>query len=216
MDENKKNSEFFKKITDEQAVLRRLPLYFFLICVLLVVLIFKIGETNKKLEIIAENAGAYIGYETKANDPLEIYSEETKGIEDYIPQFGSETESDVTEEKLTGDSPTNESESNTQNVNAQYTESSTKEKTTSTYNTGSKPNTTITSTPNTQENTTANNNSSAKTTYVINTNSKKIHKSTCSYVNSMNDKNKLVVALTDSEHSDYLNNGYTACSRCGG
>ncbi|MCH5192213.1 MAG: hypothetical protein J1F23_08630 [Oscillospiraceae bacterium] len=213
MGESNKISDFLKKITDEQSALRRLPLYFFLICVLLVVLIFKIGETNKKLEIIAENAGAYIGYETKANDPLEIYSEETKGVDDYIFQFESETESEIKDESSTENSPISGSESSSQKVTAQYTESSTKEKTTSASNTGSTPGTTQKS----QENPTANsNNSSSKTTYVINTNSKKIHKSNCSYVSSMNDSNKLVVSLTDAEHSEYLSSGYTACSRCGG
>lgn len=206
MDKKGKFAEFFKKITDEQAALRRLPLYFLLMCVLLVVLIFKIGETNKKLEIIAENAGAYIEYETKSPDLLEIYSEETKSAEDYLFQFGSETESDITEENSTVDSHINE------------TEGSTKEKITSAPNLDSNANTTIASTQNVQENTTVNNNnnSSRKTTYVINKSSKKIHKSNCSSVNQMKDSNKLVVTLTDAEHSDYLNNGYTACGKCGG
>ena len=225
MDKFGKISEFLKNVTDEQHSLRRLPIYFFLICILLVVLIFKIGETNNKLEIIAENAGAYITYETKPdtksnNNTLEIFSEEDKGIEDVIPQFESETTSDIAEDELTENTVSHEPESNIQNTSSTtlHTESTAKETTTSAPKTNSTPDTTAASTQKTQENTTANsnNNSSTKTTYVINISSKKIHKSDCSFVNQMKESNKLVVTLSDAEHSEYLKNGYSPCSRCGG
>lgn len=53
------------------------------------------------------------------------------------------------------------------------------------------------------------------TTYVINTNSKKIHRSDCSYAANMKEENKLTVNLTADElNSQYLSNGYELCSRC--
>lgn len=52
-------------------------------------------------------------------------------------------------------------------------------------------------------------------TYVINTNSKKIHLSSCSYAANMKEENKLTVQLTDEElQNQYLSNGYAFCSRC--
>lgn len=53
------------------------------------------------------------------------------------------------------------------------------------------------------------------TIYVINTNSKKIHRSDCSYAANMKEENKLTVNLTADElNSQYLSNGYELCSRC--
>lgn len=53
------------------------------------------------------------------------------------------------------------------------------------------------------------------TTYVINTNSKKIHRSDCSYAANMKEENKLTVELTyDELKNQYLSNGYELCSRC--
>lgn len=50
-------------------------------------------------------------------------------------------------------------------------------------------------------------------TYVINKNSKKIHSPNCQYANSMKEENKLVVEIDNLE--DYINRGYTICSKCG-
>lgn len=53
--------------------------------------------------------------------------------------------------------------------------------------------------------------------YVINTSSKKIHYSDCSYATRIKDENKLVLNITEDElKSNYLSNGYTFCSKCGG
>lgn len=212
MNKSNKIAEFLKKITDEQYSLRRLPVYFFLICILLVVLIFKIGETNQKLEIIAEKAGAYIDYETKSNnDSLEIFSEKQKGIDDVIPQFESETSSDNTESDLSESSVASEPNNDFQNVTstASHTKSTSKETATT--------NTPVTSNQTTRTETPVKNaDSSQTTTYVINKSSKKIHRSDCSSVARMKDSNKLIVSLTDAEYTEYLNNGYSSCKVCGG
>lgn len=53
--------------------------------------------------------------------------------------------------------------------------------------------------------------------YVINTSSKKIHYSDCSYAERIKDENKLVLNITEDElKSNYLSNGYTFCSKCVG
>ena len=64
--------------------------------------------------------------------------------------------------------------------------------------------------------TTTTSNPSAKTTYVINKNSKKMHYKTCSFVSRMKDENKKTVELNSTQLSEYKNNGYTMCSTCGG
>ena len=86
-----KFSEKLKNLFSEEASLRRIPLYFFIVCVLLVVLIFKLGETNKYLEIIAENGGALgIHYEEKTeneNVNIIIETEENEDIGDVLPIY---------------------------------------------------------------------------------------------------------------------------------
>lgn len=52
--------------------------------------------------------------------------------------------------------------------------------------------------------------------YVINKNSKKIHTKDCSFVDRMKEENKQIVQLTKDELNNYLNDGYTTCSSCGG
>lgn len=68
-------------------------------------------------------------------------------------------------------------------------------------------NTTTTTKKNTQNNV-------GSGTYVLNTNTKKIHKQTCSQVKRIDSLNKDVVTLTKSELQNYLNNGYTYCGHC--
>ena len=54
----------FKKFIDVDESVKRIPLYFFLVCVLLIVLIFKLSQTNEYLKVIAENGKNSIEYET--------------------------------------------------------------------------------------------------------------------------------------------------------
>lgn len=50
------------------------------------------------------------------------------------------------------------------------------------------------------------------TILVVNKNSKKIHSSTCSYAKNMKEENKAVIS--SDELQDYLDKGYTICTRC--
>ncbi len=186
-----KFSEKFKNFFSSESSLQRIPLYFFLTCVLLVVLIFKIGETNHYLKEIAENGTGLIEIETKDKDyenVVDVYIETTKTIEDYIPLY----------EEITDEASTTEKS---------------KETTTKKSETTTKENTTKNSTTTRPSN---NENNSDKTTYVLNTSSKKIHLPDCSFVDRTKEENKKVVELTDDEIQQYLNNGYTFCKTCGG
>ena len=64
--------------------------------------------------------------------------------------------------------------------------------------------------------TTTTNPQSKTKTYVINKSSKKIHTKDCSFVDRMKEENKQTVQLTNDELNNYLNDGYTTCSSCGG
>lgn len=64
--------------------------------------------------------------------------------------------------------------------------------------------------------TTTTNPQSKTKTYVINKSSKKIHTNDCSFVDRMKEENKQIVQLTNDELNNYLNDGYTTCSSCGG
>lgn len=48
--------------------------------------------------------------------------------------------------------------------------------------------------------------------YVLNTNSKKIHKPDCQYAQNMDDKNKQVIFCDNID--EYYLKGYTSCSKC--
>lgn len=50
------------------------------------------------------------------------------------------------------------------------------------------------------------------TILVVNKNSKKIHSSTCSYAKNMKEENKAVIS--SDELQNYLDKGYTVCTRC--
>ncbi len=52
--------------------------------------------------------------------------------------------------------------------------------------------------------------------YVINTNTKKIHRPSCSVLANTKEENKKSVTLTDEELKEYLNGSYEFCKKCGG
>ena len=66
------------------------------------------------------------------------------------------------------------------------------------------------------ESTTQQQNNSKKYDFVINVNSKKIHYSDCTFVSRMKKENKKAIQLSNDELNEYINNGYTLCSTCGG
>lgn len=57
---------------------------------------------------------------------------------------------------------------------------------------------------------------SKKYDFVINVNSKKIHYADCTFVSRMKEENRKVIQLSNDELNEYINNGYTLCSTCGG
>lgn len=179
-----------KKIFSSDASLQRIPLYFFFTCVLLVVLILKLGETNQYLKEIAANGTDVIEIETKDKDyenVVDVYVETSKSAEDYIPLYEEVTDNSSTTEKS--------NESTTKKSETTIKENTTKSDTTQPSNKDDK---------------------SDKTTYVLNISSKKIHLPDCSFVNRTKEENKKTVELTDQELQQYLDDGYTFCKTCGG
>ena len=87
--ENKpKIKTYIEKFTSEEASLKKIPFYLFLIGVLIVVFIIKINETNKYLKIIAESDNPSIEIHTKDekyDEVLNIYTEDTKTPEEILP-----------------------------------------------------------------------------------------------------------------------------------
>lgn len=183
-----KFSEKLKKSFSSEASLQRIPLYFFLTCVLLVVLICKLGETNYYLKEIAANGTDVIEIETKDKDyenVVDVYIESTKSAEDIVPIL----EEITTKESTTEKSPKETTTKNTEDTTKQSQSTQT---------------------------TADNENASSKTTYVLNISSKKIHLPDCSFVSRTKEENKKTVELTDEELQQYFDDGYTLCKTCGG
>ena len=149
---NKKTNKFvelFNKFNSSEAALRRLPIYFFIICILLTVLVIKIHNTNKFLKEISNNGTQVI------EGVMDLTIETTKSIQDVFPDF------------------TTNDESTTLSTNGIQS-------------------------------------------YVINTDSKKIHYSGCYVLNNTSDSKKKYIDLNEEELKEYLNNGYEFCKKCGG
>lgn len=191
-----KFSERLKEFFSSEKSLQRIPLYLFLICVLFIALFFRLGKTNLYLKEIAANGTNVIEIETNDDEyenVVDVYIDgSTKTIADYVPLI----------DELTKDTPTTQQSSETttkvKNTNSSSKENITKDK----------------STTQTEQQTTTNN-KSGKTTYILNTSSKKIHLPSCSFVDRTKDENKKTVQLTAEELQEYLNNGYTFCKTCG-
>ena len=194
MDNNneKKIVSIFKKFIDIDESVKRIPMYFFLVCVLLVVLIFKLTQTNEYLKVIAENGKNSIEYETFGDTFIEVSTEATKNKEDYLPLLEEVTDNDTSTEENT-----------TKNQNNSVKETTTK---------AQKETTTKNSTTTTQKQ----EDNVARKTYVLNTSSKKIHSPDCSFVGRTKEENKKTVKLSTDELSQYKNDGYNMCKTCGG
>lgn len=200
MEEKNKLTEFLKRIVGSEATLRRIAAYFFVICILLIVMIFKLTDTNKYLRIISENGTNKIEYETRDNTFIEISSEEEKDISDTIPIIEEFT--DVTEKTTSAHNTTDSGTLKESTSKAVIQE-------TTTLTNSSANATTVTAKP-------AENDNVSRKSYVLNTSSKKIHYPDCSFVARMSSENKKVVKLSDNELKSYLNNGYEFCKSCGG
>lgn len=183
--------EFIKKFTSDESAIKRIPKYFFLTVVLLIVIAVELYQTNAKLDKIIDN---YI--DEKKQTVVEIFTEEEKTPADYMPILDEVSEEDTTE-TTTEETTTKSNSSNNSSSNE----------------TGNKNETTTKSNISTQ---TQANNESKTTKYILNINSKKIHLPDCSSAARTKEENKKTVQLTDDELQNYLDDGYEYCKICGG
>lgn len=160
---------------------------FGILTVFLLVKMYKIDNTLNKLSYIINSEIS----EYENEDLIDIFTEETEIPESNLPIYDELSSGETTIENTT-----------TGNISNDVT---IKNETTSKQNNVTEAVTNTTSTDN--EN---------KVTYVININSKKIHYAQCSFVSRMKEENKQTIKLSKNELKNYLENGYTFCSTCGG
>ncbi len=179
-----KITEFLKKSITSEIILKRIALYLFVICFLLLISFFKLCEIEKNIAQIAEsNPNSFVNENESVAD---VFFEEEKGIGDYLPLY------DEIEENSTSETTTHTVETSSKVQNDETTSGTVTEASTSSYNNSSKMN------------------------FVINVSSNKIHYADCSFVNRMKEENRKSIQLSKDELNEYINNGYTLCSTCGG
>ena len=169
----KKIVTIFKKFIDVDESIKRIPFYFFLVCVLLVVLTFKISQTNEYLKTLAEDSRNRVEYETFDDTFIEVETEDKKEKEDYIP---------LLEE-------VNDKESTTENQNNTSSDTITNK-----FDVTTSENSTATE---------SSNDNVSRNTYVLNTTSKKIHLPDCSFVSRTKEENKKTVKLSTEDFNQY-------------
>lgn len=178
--------EFLDKSVTSEMILKRIAFYLFLACILLGLIFFKLNEINENLALATEEITA--NYNTEKEESISNeFVEDKFELGDTLPIFNEP-------ENTSSPETTNQTKSETSTTN-QYTEPKTETPT---------------------EVLTSNTNSSKKYNFVINVNSKKIHYADCTFVNRMKEENKKNIQLSNNELNEYLNNGYTLCSTCGG
>mgnify|MGYP003289079374 CR=1 FL=1 len=177
-------TKFLENSVTGEAVLKRIAFYLFLICVLLILIFFKLNEINNNFLNITEPILSSIKSEEKESVKDVFIDENDNIVGEVLPMYNELSESE------------------TDNTINNTTESTTKVKENSTENT--------------TEAVTQQHSNSQKYDFVINTNSNKIHYVDCTFVGRMKEENKKYIQLSNDELNDYLNNGYTLCSTCGG
>lgn len=200
MEDKNSFKDFLKKQTSAESLFKKVPFLLLLICVLLVVSIFKINETNKLLERIADNNINNVEYEKFKDTFIEVETENNKTVEDYLPIVSELHEKD---ESNTEGNPSNEQETTTKQNSVSKNESTTK------------ANTETTSIITNGSTTQSDDSNISKKTYVI-TKTKKIHTPSCHYAINTKQENKQTLNLSDEEIKQYKNNGYEFCKKCGG
>ena len=108
MDDKNPIIKFFERFTSDESAIKRIPKYFFLIVVLLVIIAIELYQTNIKLDKIIDN-----DTEEKKQMVVEIFSEEEKTPADYMPILDTTT----TEESTTETTTKNNSTVHTQSAN---------------------------------------------------------------------------------------------------
>ncbi len=183
------NAKSYKKLEKLIKLLSVLLVFFCLLSVFLLVKMYKMDNTLNRLSYIISNETE----EFENKDVIDVFVEESDVPETLLPLY-DEISSQQNEENETKDNKNN-TNSVTDNTEINSDTEHTSDKV---------------------EDTTNNDDNSGKITYIININSKKIHYSDCSFVNRMKEENKQTIKLSKSELKEYLNNGYTFCSTCGG
>lgn len=199
-----KIKEFCEKHFGKCESAKRLSVYLIVICVLLVVVIAQLCVLSVYLKKIVTNTGN--GDDKSGSSSISAVLESERTLEDVLPIF-EETAADES------DSQDNGIKNNTVVSTESGTAKAENETEKSTQSSGKNPQKVPESTGKSE---TVTQNPSAKTTYVINKSSKKIHHYDCSFVDRMSEENRLTVKLTDDELNEYLNNGYEMCKSCGG
>lgn len=178
--------EFLDKSVSSEIVLKRIAFYLLLICILLGLIFFKLNEINENIILATEPIISAHNTE-KEESVADVFIEDKFEISDTLPLF---------EEDEKTSSPSTTIQNNIE-LNTDIKDNEPK-------------------TENTTENSTTNSDNTQKRNFVININSNKIHYADCTFVNRMNEENRKNVQLSDLELKEYLNNGYTLCTTCGG
>ncbi|MBR2953588.1 MAG: hypothetical protein IKC45_04295 [Clostridia bacterium] len=156
-------------------------------CAITVALLFKINEMNDNI-----NRLTYImNNETESyqhKDTIDVFYDETENGEEMLPVYDEYHGNK-------SDDTTNKQTETTSKIDNSII---------------------ITENKTNKNEETQSSNISTKKNYVINTNSNKIHYSSCSFVARMKEENKKEIELSKDELNNYLNNGYTFCRTCGG
>ncbi len=162
---------------------------FGILTVFLLVKMYKMDNTLNKLSYIISSEISE--YENK--DIIDIFTEETEVPESILPVYDEiYSEETTTSTNINTNNNSNNVTNKTETTSSQNINTTEVEITTSTTDNGE------------------------KITYAININSKKIHYAQCSFVNRMKEENKQTIKLSKNELKNYLENGYTFCSTCGG
>lgn len=178
--------EFLDKSVTSEMILKRIAFYLFLSCILLGLIFFKLNEINENLVLATEQITA--DYKTENEEiASDIFIEDKSEPGDTLPILDEY-------ETASPDEPTNQIVDK-----GNKTEQNTEPKTEAPA-----------------DSLTSDTNSSQKYSFVININSNKIHYADCTFVNRMKEENRKNIQLSKAELNDYLNNGYTLCSTCGG
>ena len=183
--------EFFENSVSCEAVLKRIAAYLLVACILLGLIFFKLNEINQTILDVSNPILSSI--KTEENESVkDVFIEDNDNVLGEVLPLYDELKED-------------ESQNTTENKSEIPSDKTTAEK-----NTESTKNENIT------ESTTQQQNNSKKYDFVINMNSKKIHYSDCTFVNRMKEENRKAIQLSNDELNEYINNGYTLCSTCGG
>lgn len=215
--ENKKENkfiEFLKKAADSEHIFQAIPIFFLITCCLLVGMMFKLNQTNEYLKKIASEKTDGIEFGTLDERKSENEEENSK-IQIDISENEPDTLAPYFEDTTSDRENTSKGKTESKPSKAPETSSS-PQAVSKAPSPSPAPSSSAKQTEPAKSQPPSTENAAAKSTYVINKNSKTIHKSSCSFVDRMNDSNKLTVKLSLQELNEYIHDGYKMCKTCGG